>query len=51
MTPFALLAVFAVGLLLVLFGAGFLGFLCLAGSVGYGGYLAVRKPERLRLPR
>jgi hypothetical protein len=48
MLPFVLVAVFAVGLLLALFGAGFLGFLCIAGSVGYGGYTAVKNPAKLR---
>lgn len=51
MTPFVLVAVFALGLLLTLFGAGFLGFLCIAGSVITGGYLAVKSPERLRIGR
>lgn len=49
MTPFVLVAVFALGLMLTLFGAGFLGFLCIATSVGYGGYLAVKNPARLKL--
>lgn len=48
MTPFVLVAVFALGLLLTLFGAGFLGFLCIAGTVGYGGYLAVKDPAKLK---
>jgi hypothetical protein len=51
MTPFVLVAVFALGLLLALFGAGFLGFLCIAGSVGGGAYLALKHPERLRIGR
>ena len=48
MTPFVLVAVFAVGLLLFLFGAGFLGFLCVAGSVGTGIYLGVKHPRMLK---
>lgn len=51
MTPFVLLAVFALGLLFVLFGAGFLAFLCIAGSVGAGTYLAVKRPEKLKIGR
>lgn len=51
MTPFVLVAVFALGLLLTLFGAGFLGFLALIGSSGTGLYLALKKPERLRIGR
>lgn len=47
MTPFVLVAVFALGLLLTLFGAGFLGFLCITGSAGYGAYLAVKNPRKL----
>jgi hypothetical protein len=50
-TPFVLVAVFALGLLLTLFGAGFLGFLCIAGSAGVGGYTALKHPERLRIGR
>lgn len=48
MTPFVLVAVFAIGLLLTLFGAGFLGFLCITGAVGSGIYLGVKHPERLK---
>lgn len=48
MTPFVLVAVFALGLLLVLLGAGFVGFLCLAGSVGTGAYLAIKNPNALK---
>lgn len=51
MTPFVLVAVFAVGLLMFLFGAGFLGFLLVAGSVGSGIYLAVKRPEMLKIGR
>jgi hypothetical protein len=47
-TPFVLVAVFALGLLLTLFGAGFLGFLCIAGSAGVGGYFAVKNPAKLK---
>lgn len=51
MTPFVLAAVFFVGLVMALFGAGFLAFLCIAGSVGTGLYLAVKDPSQLRIGR
>lgn len=50
-TPFVLAAVFFVGLVMALFGAGFLAFLCIAGSVGTGLYLAVKDPSQLRIGR
>lgn len=51
MTSLVLLAVFTVGLLLTLFGAGFMGFLCIAGSIGTGVYFAVKHPDRLSIGR
>lgn len=51
MTPLVLLAVFALGCLMALFGAGFLGFLFIAGSAGTGGYLALKHPHMLRIGR
>jgi hypothetical protein len=44
-----LIATFLVGLLCLVFGAGFLGFLLLAGSVGSGVYLGVKHPRMLKL--
>lgn len=48
MVPFVLVAVLALGLALALLGAGFLAFLCIAGSIGTGGYLAVKHPNMLK---
>lgn len=51
MTPLVLLAVFALGCLMALFGAGVLGFLAIVGSAGTGAYLAVKHPHMLKIGR
>jgi len=43
-----LVATFLLGILLMFLGAGFVGFLLLAGSIGGGIYLGVKHPNMLR---
>lgn len=43
-----LVATFLIGLLCLMFGAGFLGFLLLAGSVGGAIYIGVKHPRMLK---
>lgn len=43
-----LAAMFVIGILCFLFGAGFLGFLLLASSIGGGIYLGVKHPRMLK---
>ena len=44
----ALIFVLALGIFMVIFGAGFFGGLFIFGSVAVGSYLAVKNPQMLK---